>query len=160
VKLSYLLIATLLVLALIAGAFMAGRWTASSSTTQPEAALAGLRTVVITKYVDRVSSRAKRVVHVKQPDGTETTTTDETEHTAESIKEVPPPPAELKPLVAVLIPKREDWRVGAGVGLTFSSGPATVIYSFELDRRLLGPVWVGVRANTTPYIGASIGVTF
>lgn len=159
----YAVVGALVVLVIIALAFFAGRWTAPQAQVADPVALETVRQVVITKYVDRVVVRTKRVE--TKPDGS--SVTEESEREEDHTTEKPPPPSEVLPLVTVAVtPKVSSWRVGlsAGASLTFDSVSGNVSakmsYGVEMDRRLLGPVWAGVRFNTAPYVGVAVGVTF
>lgn len=156
-------IAALLALALVTGAFLAGRWTAPDEPQAQQLATERLRQVVVTKYVDRTRIVNRHSVTVAQPDGSSVTTTDESSVETEATTETPPPASEVAPLLAAasLTPKPQ-WRVGAGVGLSLTNdySSVTVTYHAEVDRRLLGPVWLGLRATTVPSVALTLSVEF
>jgi len=157
------LIAAAVVLVLIGGAFFLGRWTAPqpAAAAQEAERIEAVRQVVVTRYVDRAVTRTKHTVETKTPDGSTTTTTDETEHNEEKTTEVPPPPDQAAKVIAASSAPERMWRAGVSVGLTINRSSGMVPeYGGELDRRLVGPLWLGIRANTGGYVGAAIGVEF
>lgn len=147
-------------LALVAGAFLAGRWTAPDEPQAQQAATERLRQVVVTRVVYVTRAAKRHSVTVAQPDGSSVTTTDESSVETEATTETPPPASEVAPLLAAPLTPKSQWRVGAGVGLTTDYQSVNVVYAFEVDRRLLGPVWLGLRATTVPSVTLMLGVEF
>lgn len=148
-------------LALVAGAFLAGRWTAPDAPQAQQEAAERLRQVVVTKYVERARATKRHSVTVAQPDGSSVTTTDESSVETEATTETPPPASEVAPLLAAATVRAQpQWRVGAGAGLTTDYSSVNVVYAFEIDRRLLGPVWLGLRATTVPSVALTLSVEF
>lgn len=157
------LIGAVVVIALIGGAFMAGRWTAPGAATpsDPLVLEKTLPPLLKTVYVDRVVTRTKHVVETKLPDGTVTKTTDTTDNAHTKSADLPPPPDQAAKIITALAPKEKNWRVGVSVGLTINPHSGIVPqYGLEADRWLIGPMWLGIRANTGGYVGAALGVEF
>jgi len=88
------------------------------------------------------------VVHeVTKPDGSKITDTKKTEefHQDENI-------------LIPIIPPQPLWRISGGVGYAFSV--QSYAYSIQLDRRLIGPIWVGIRGNNLKEVDVMLGVEF
>lgn len=145
----------------VVAAFAAGRWTApTNSATFPPDVVERIRTVTVTKYVDRVQVITRHIVHTKAPDGTETTTTDERTAERERTKETPPPPSAVG---ALLAEKPRQWRAGISLGLgglTFSSPKPTMVLGLEVEHRVIGPLWLGAQGLSSGYIGLTTAVEF
>lgn len=82
---------------------------------------------------------------VKQKDGTEvgtTTTTDTSTSTGTSVsKDI----------------KAPNYHVSVGANIAFDAVPS---YSVQVEKRVFGPVFVGVRGETRGAVGAMIGLEF
>lgn len=87
------------------------------------------------------------VKEVKRPDGTtetEITTTDKT--------------VKHETSVAVTPPIQPNWRIGASAVAGVPS--LKPIYGLQVERRVLGPVWIGVRVETNAQLGAVLSIEF
>lgn len=169
-NLQTLIVGALATLAALAGSFFLGRWTAPPPPTPIADSIAPvLQQHSATRYVEKTITRTKRIV-VAAPDGT-TTTTDETEREEERVSEnetkTPPPPEVVERVARASAPPQPQWRVGAGVGLTFTSNFGIVpVYSLEADRVLVGPLSAGVRLHSSfsavsPFTATAVlGVSF
>lgn len=113
------------------------------------------REVVKTQTIDRVVVQDHVVTVVKEidrPDGTKeiTTTADQvTNKTDNSIKSA----EDLKP------PELKNWMVSGGIGLDFD-GTVDKVYDVNINRRILGPIFVGAWANTKSQAGLNVGFEF
>lgn len=97
---------------------------------------------VITK--DQIVTEVHEVI---KPDGSKITDTKRTEefHQEENI------------LIPQVLPS-SSWRINGGIGYAFSV--QSYAYSIQLDRRLIGPVWVGIRGNNLKEVDVMLGVEF
>jgi hypothetical protein len=110
---------------------------------------------VKTQIVDHVVTQDHVVTVVKEvdhPDGTKeiTTTKDDTSvkhDTSVTNKD----DIKAKPL--------PNWMVSGGVGLTFD-GTVDRVYKAEIQRRILGPVFIGAYGTTKSEVGLSVGFEF
>ena len=92
------------------------------------------------KIVERVVTR---------PDGTtekETITEDKTKTEKETLES------------SLTVNKKPDWKVSGLSGLDLSN--KSQFYGVQVDRRIIGPVFVGVTATTNKTIGLSVGMEF
>jgi hypothetical protein len=117
-------------------------------------------TKVVTKFVTQV--QIKDVIHtnvvtvtktIKQPNGaveTDTTktdlsiTNDQSQTVAESDKSV--------------TRKESDWK--ASVQFSSSSTLPEYLYGASIDRKLLGPIYIGAFGNASRVFGAEVGISF
>lgn len=86
---------------------------------------------------------------ITRPDGTtekETITEDKTKTEKETLES------------SLTINKKPDWKVSGLSGLDLSS--KSQFYGVQVDRRIIGPVFVGVTATTNKTIGLSVGMEF
>jgi len=121
-------------------------------------------------YVDvvRVEKRdVVRTVRVTSPDGTvrEETETDRTTvgEAAKVVERVAFKDKTVEKEVIKDRPVRNDWHVGVGVSSPLAL-PLTPTYSITVDRRIIGPVWLGIEARSDfrrpAELGARLSVTF
>lgn len=89
------------------------------------------------------------IKEVVKPDGTKETTTTIVDHSKESSKKT------LEQVIA----KKNDWFVAAGVEARLNNlnEPS---YKIEVNRRILGDIFVGATANTQGTLGLQVGFTF
>jgi hypothetical protein len=156
---------------LLLGAYAAGRY------ATPARVVEKVRTVEVEKVVERVRMETvyraaqderrnvrRETREEKRPDGTvittkveddktETKTATEGRTAAEAAKAVER--ERLVETVRVVEGKRPDWLVGAQIG--YSNG---ALYGVSVDRRILGPAYIGVWANTQRAVGVGIRVQF
>lgn len=85
------------------------------------------------------------IKEVIRPDGTKEVDTRIVDRTKEVIKEVQY--------------KKPDWRIQGGVGVHLASSLVPV-YSVGVERRILGPMWLGAGADTTGLIKLTVAVEF
>ena len=178
------------VLLLILGAFGAGRLSAPSKVVEVEKIVEKVveKVVVQEKVVEKiVYKEAKRektrteTTTTKSPDGTETTrTTEETEthtdthvdsdKTNEKIVIVEKEVEKIVEKEKLIESKKPGWRIGAGVGVSVPSllghqqlgvpGLQGAVIQVEADRRVVGPFWMGVFANTQGTVGLTLSGSF
>lgn len=103
---------------------------------------------IVTVEKEVIKEVAVTTTHeVKQPDGTvttDTTTTDTKQSTDTKSTTV------AKYATA-------DWFVAAGMGYSLD---LTVHYNVQVNRRILGPVFVGVQGSTDKTVGVQVGIQF
>ena len=89
------------------------------------------------------------IKEVVRPDGTKETVTTIVDHSKESSKKT----------LEQLVMKQNDWFVAAGAEARLNelNNP---IYKLEVNRRILGDVYVGATANTQGTFGLQIGFSF
>lgn len=89
------------------------------------------------------------IKEVVRPDGTKETVTTIVDHSKESSK---------KTLEQVVM-KKNDWFIAAGAEAKLNNlnEPS---YKIEVNRRILGDIFVGATANTQGTLGLQIGFTF
>lgn len=175
------LLYALAAIAALAGSFAAGRYSKPAEVvthTEYVDRLQVVRTTVVDRVVDRVTDiKWKRVV-VTQPDGSTTTT--EESHTAEKEKIAENTKVEEKresetagATKSTQTTTRPDWQISALVGVTYSGGssntlnssttaglPLRVSVGAHVQRRILGPVSVGVFGLSSGTFGLSAGLQF
>lgn len=54
--------------------------------------------------------------------------------------------------------KRKDWFVAAGTSINFSD--AKPVYNVQVNRRIIGPIYLGGTAHTNGQVGVQIGLEF
>lgn len=86
---------------------------------------------------------------VERPDGTKETTTDTTDRSTrrETTKN------------ETIIAAKPQWMVGVGAGTKFDDR-GLVVYDLQVQRRIVGPFYLGARAATDKSVGVSIGMEF
>jgi hypothetical protein len=147
------------------------------------------REQVKTEYVDRVEYRdriVERVVkdtssdrkqnvrvvtrYIERPDGTKETTKEEISetHEQETSKTVADKTQDTviqKEVIAktetkiekVETPVAKEWHLSGNLGLTSNLAP---VYGAQVEKRLWGPVFVGMKADTNPSVGVVLGMEF
>lgn len=117
-------------------AFVFGRYTASFKPQETDATKEIVRNnvVTVTKYI-------------KTPGGTVTRETTVTDH---SVKQ--------KDSLHVTVYKPSDWNIS--LSLSADSFTKPDIYGINIQRRILGPIFVGAQGNTKNQYGLSIGLEF
>lgn len=148
----------------LAGAFVVGRYSkpVEVRTEVVERTVTVERRTVVEKRVEVAKrDRRSKTTTTTKPDGSSTTVTESHERedtrtetardtTAETATETE---RHAKEETRVSEP---DWRVGGMVGL---SGVGTV-YGGSIERRILGPVWLGAWGLSSGAFGVSVGVEF
>lgn len=105
------------------------------------------KTVEVIKEV--VKTDVKTVIHtVTSPDGTTDTTTTIVDHTTRT-------ETENKTSIQA---KEINWQVSGSVQSNFRLDPPA--YGVQVQRRVLGPFFVGALLNTKGDVGLSLGVSF
>jgi hypothetical protein len=130
---------------------------------------------VVEKVVRDTSSDRKQNVrivtkYIERPDGTKETTREEVTdtHETENTKTVLDKTRETEVKQEVVMKTEtqiekvetsvmKNWHLSASAGLT-TSGP--VLYGAQLERRFIGPVFLGVRADTNPSVSVVAGFDF
>lgn len=106
------------------------------------------KTVEVTKEV--VKTDVRTVVRtVERPDGTKETTSETVDHTVKH-------ETETKKSESF---KSKDWVVSVSALAKLSTFPQP-IYGVQVQRRILGPFYLGAMANTDQSIGVSVGMEF
>lgn len=103
-----------------------------------------------TKTVENIVTKDHVVTVVKQiknKDGTTETDTTTTEDKNTTDNKV----------AIVAIRAISNWHVGAGANIGLNLQPS---YSVQVDRRILGPVFVGISGDTIGRVGAHLSVEF
>jgi len=105
------------------------------------------RTIEITKEVVRNDVRTV-VKEVTRPDGAKEVVTEIVDRTIR----------EEKRAVDMVSAYKPDWVIGVGARTRFqSSAPA---YDLQVQRRILGPIFIGALGSSDGSIGISIGMEF
>lgn len=130
---------------------------------------------IVEKVVKDTSSDKKQNVrvitkYIERPDGTKEMTKEEVTdtHETEATKTVADKTqdTEMKREVQIQTqiqteyiekPVNKDWHLSASGGLTSSLVP---IYGAQIERRILGPVFVGIKADTNPSASLTLGMEF
>lgn len=108
------------------------------------------KTVIETKTVT-VTQHDIQTVVIEKPDGTKTTTTiDKSVDTSKSVTD------ESK--TKVVENGRPQWKVA--IDLSPNNSQLEYFYGARIERRILGPIFVGAFGNTDKTFGLSIGVEF
>lgn len=158
------------VAALVAGlAYVAGRY-AKPAETKTETKTESTATILYASHgesttADRGVTQTRKVkVEQKKPDGSAlTTTTTDTLHAADLTLHsnwtgsIESESASSAAATTTTTASRPGWSVG--VGALWDPGHLSLkpqTYTLEVDRRLFGSLWVGVRANTDKQVGASV----
>jgi hypothetical protein len=106
------------------------------------------RDVEVTKEVVRTD--VKTIVKtVERPDGTKETTTETTDHSVKhetSTKDIQ-------------IAAKKDWMFDVGARLNVSNRDV-IVYDLQVQRRILGPFFLGAKASTDKTVGVSVGMEF
>ncbi len=155
----YLGVGTLLALVL---SFAAGRFTAPPSDPVYLPSASSVQVVTVKTFVDRTRVVTRRVVAT--PDGGSVTDEREEEHVVEHGTPVVlppqpiPTPAPSRPAYA----ERRNWKAGVTVGapLLTSAPVFDIKWGVVVERRILGPVWLGATGNTSGYLGLNLSVEF
>jgi hypothetical protein len=143
----------LIILVVVAGAFVAGRWMA------PEKIRIVTHTVEVEKKTADVAEHKQTVtVVVVKPDGTNqstTTVTDDTHVVAADDTDTTTKTTETKT-------EGSTSKVTVGVLAIVKpfGSPQPPVYGITVSRPILGPLTIGIQALTTGSIGGMVGVTF
>jgi hypothetical protein len=89
-----------------------------------------------------------RIVEIIKPDGSKETQTEIIDRTKEKI---------TKEFESLKIQKK-DWFIAGGASLNIND--VTPVYNFQVNRRVLGPFYIGASVNTRKDIGVLIGFEF
>ena len=120
----------------------------------------GGRYVAPPKEITKVEVQEREVIkkdvvtvvkEVTRPDGSKETTTTTTDKSTEKKDK------EAESIVSK--PVEKQWFVTAGASKDLSDFEKT-IYQAGVNRRILGPIYVGIQANTNQEIGINIGMEF
>ena len=182
------------VLAALALSFSAGRWFApepeikyhlDTKIEYRERVVEVEKKVEVVKEVrvrDEVVKWKEKIVEVKAPDGTTTTTTErvvdtdthdsvksDTSTTEEKKKETEVAAKETVKEDFQQTPAQAQWRAGAIVWLniptiTLQNGlteiPKSVIYGVQVEKRLLGGIWLGAQGTTAGTASLTLSLEF
>jgi hypothetical protein len=92
------------------------------------------------------------IKEVVRPDGTKETTTETVDHTRERKESR----AEATVIVNITPPK---WHLSALAAVPIS-GPYAPVYGLQIEKRLAGPLFVGINAKTNREVGLVVGYEF
>ena len=112
---------------------------------------------VITKYIERpdgTKEMTKEEVSDTRDTDSSKTTIDKTQDTEAKREVVVQKEVQIE---KVETPVVKDWHLSASAGLTTSAVP---LYGAQVERRILGPVFVGLRADTNPSGSIVLGFDF
>lgn len=121
------------------------------------------KTVEVLKEIEKVVYRENRHVNTKiietiKPDGTivkETYIVDETVVFVDKEKEV----ERIKEAMKIVETQKPQWKVSASTNILGKDKPLDV-YQLSVDRRILGPIFVGIYGRTDKEFGAGVGIEF
>lgn len=108
-----------------------------------------------TKEIEKEVVRTDVVTVVKtveRPDGTKETTSTTTDKTVSKHDET-----KTATTASALAPQ---WHTSASASVARLSEISSPVYGIQVERRLLGPFSVGLRAQTDKYIGVALGFEF
>lgn len=105
------------------------------------------KTVEVTKEVLKTDVRTV-VKIVEKPDGSKETTTEIVDHSSKES-------SKSKESVKYT---QKDWMVSASASTKFTN--IEPIYGAQVQRRILGPIYMGVVASTDKMVGVSVGLEF
>ena len=113
-----------------------------------------VKTEIITKEVEVTKKDVKIIEHeIKRPDGTiDKTTTTEDKTVVSDSRDSKSKASE------VVVGVKPQWKVQALT--TFKPTSFSYLYGISVERRILGPVFVGVHANTDKNVGISLSFEF
>lgn len=104
-----------------------------------------VKTVEVTKTV--IQDNVHTVTHIIQhPDGTKETVVDSTDKSTKQATDTS----------TKIIASKSQWLIAVGANTDFTTPNPT--YELHVQRRILGPFYLGVRAGTDKSVGASIGM--
>jgi hypothetical protein len=112
---------------------------------------------VITKYIERpdgTKEMTKEEVTDTKEDEKSKTVADKTQETEIKREVVIQKEVQIE---KVETPVSKDWHLSASVGLTSSVVP---LYGAQLEKRVLGPIYLGVKADTNPSVSIVAGFDF
>ena len=121
---------------------------------QPAKIVTKTNTVIQTVTVDHVNT-VTVVKEVDKPDGTkeiDTTTTDKSQVNTDTDVHVE--------TEKVVTESKAQWRVAAALVPQVSGGTFGPLYGLDVERRILGPIWAGVGADTNRQIALKVGFEF
>lgn len=124
-----------IVISMVVGGIIAKKYMPTIKEVQTEKVVTQTKVITVVK-------------ETKHPDGTtetETTTTDNSTKTEDR--------NDTK-IIQQLMPQ---WHAGAGYGINEARLPT---YSAHIERRLLGPVWLGLRASTAKEYSVTASLEF
>jgi hypothetical protein len=145
-------IAALAGLGLGVACFVAGRYTAPTKTVTE----VKTETNIVYRYRENTQTQ-KRVVTVKEPSGKVTRTEDintGTQVAAGTDAQVVTASKQTTTL------DRPSWKVSGGVKINGDLLLGKPTYVLQLDRRLIGPVWLGVQGTTDRQFTLTLGAEF
>ncbi len=155
-------------LALLSGAFAAGRYSPPGPTvktvTITEVQEQVVNKIVYSKAADRVVTRT--IVVERKPDGAERTEVVEREverSTETTVSDTTSKTEEKRRENKTVTPYRADWHLTAMVGAAGVAWPVPLVYGGGVQRRIAGPFWIGawgLGGRTQGAGGLSIGVEF
>lgn len=178
------------VVLLIGSVFYAGYATKPAEVIEKEKVVEKLvekiveRKVEVEKIVYRQAKKEntkKETTTTKKPDGTEVThTTEETNtdtDTNVTKEKVVYVDRIIEKMVEKVVEKEKiikakqiDWRVAAGAGVSIpvllgepqlgTPGLKGVVIQAEVDRRIIGPFWLGISGNTQGVVGLNLSGVF
>lgn len=113
-----------------------------------------IRTETVTKEVETKHNNIVTTEHtVKQPDGTIITDTEIKDTSFETKKETQDVKSDT-----VVQNAKPQWKVN--LMSNFQAGPLSYLYGASVERRILGPVFVGAFGNVDQKYGVTVGIEF
>lgn len=163
--------------ALLGGAFAAGRYTTPTRVETETVEVVKEVRVAYTVYrtTEAVAERrnVRETTHTeRRPDGTEVSVREtvdlthiDTARTAEGESVARTETARTTDIRTVTEYRRPDWRLTALVGVQLRIAPSTslfgpVVYGGQLERRIVGPVYLGAWGLSSGVAGASLSLAF
>lgn len=157
------LLYTLAGVAALVVAFVSGRYSVPTKVEMRTEFLT-LTQVVRSVHVRQVTDTKWKTVVVTKPDGSSVATTEATTHTDTSTKENENSSKVAASTVATKTEtKLPDWQISALVGADLSkalngSGTLAPTFGIHVQRRVLGPVTLGVFGLSSGVVGLSAGL--
>lgn len=164
----------LLAIVVVAGAFALGKYTTSPKTVvetkieYEEKIVTQIEEKIVEKVVEVEVERIRTVI--EKPDGTKITVEHDKSKTKEEEKKsevVVAVEEEIKEEIDHSFRKTEpqirpQWHISASVGVDMQNllTSSPVVYGAQVERRIVGPVFLGARADSNGVVSAVIGVEF
>lgn len=109
--------------------------------------------------IKEVEVTRKNVVTVtreeKRPDGTVIIDTRTVDTSTEAVNRT-----SKEKESTVVTSLKPQWRVGGGVGMKYNEVKLEPVYTLGVERRILGPVFVGAYGRTDKEVGLTVSVEF
>ena len=111
-----------------------------------------IKEVVVEKEVEKKNDNVStHTVITEKPDGSKVTTTDTVDKSVTLV-------TDNKTDTTVVTNKKTDWHVALGEKYDYSV--TGHYYTVSIERRVLGPIFLGVQGSTEKSVGVTIGLEF